>query len=717
MSRRREFFLGCRTALVATAFMGKRKLQGNKNELNRKRLKNEQDALLEQGLFDKALSHTSEQKWEDVEQDYEMVPRASYDDSKIVEGLPTKNADGKITRNLRKVELETHKSEDEADLETATEVEITQEANEEEKDPYAHLPPAERLTLLKEEIAELSSSLLEDPESNFKNLTRLRKMSESKNFATSQLATSALIPVFKALAPSYCIRPLTDAEKREKVSKEVARLRQFEQSLAMNYCQFVDHLATLAKISVLNSRNNKSITSQMIKRGSLACKVACELSTSSLRFFNHRNELFKLIIRRLNRRPLDPDDLEVFNRCLRTLETLLKEDEESGEISLEVTRLLCKTLREKKFRVDESVINIFLSLSLLNDYDPNGNKEADDKPKLKKKDRVHLSKKERKARKERIEIEAEMNRAEQVVTAAEREKFQAQALKELLTLYLNILKAGALGSDNGTATKLIAPVLEGLSRYGRMANFDLLGDFLEVLREILDTSIEELNSAGEGGIDDNNDDSNRMKVVLLCVVTSFSLVTNNASVGKLPISLDLSKFVTSLYTIISEISLDCDLELSLKSLRLADPLAGDRPFKPSVNVSTRTELLLRCLDSIFFGSKNGTASRASAFTKRLYITILQIPEKSSLALLKFVGKLVSRYDESIKGLWNTEERIDGNGVYNLGIERNGMIVDLDRSKSEAATLWENVLLDKHYSPMVRDGARSLFKNSKLHDKT
>jgi nucleolar complex protein 3 len=67
-------------------------------------------------------------------------------------------------------------------------------------------------------------------------------------------------------------------------------------------------------------------------------------------------------------------------------------------------------------------------------------------------------------------------------------------------------------------------------------------------------------------------------------------------------------------------------------------------------------------------------------------------------------------------LWNTEERIDGNGVYNLGIERNGMVVDLDRSKSEAATLWENVLLDKHYSPMVRDGARSLFKNSKLHDK-
>lgn len=698
--------------------MGKRKLQ-NKQDLNRKRLKSEQDSLLEQGVFDLSLSNKTKQQWDDEEQDYEMMPRASYDDSQMVEGLPTKTSDGKITRTMRKVQSNNKSTveEDKTSEDDQSQAEQLAEEEEEEEDPNAHLPPAERLKLLREEIADISSSLLEDPENSTKNFTRLRKMAESKNFATSQLATTALIPVFKSLAPSYRIRPLTEAEKREKVSREVQRQRQFEQSLASNYCQFVDHLAALAKISALNSKNNKSITSQMIKKGSLATKVACELSSSSLRFFNHRNELFKIIIRRLNRRPLHPDDLEVFNKCLRTIESLLKEDEESGEISLDITKLLCKTLRDKKYRVDESVINIFLSLSLLNDYDPNGNKGDVDRPKLKKKDRVHLSKKERKARKERMEIEAEMNKAEQVITAAEREKFQAQALKELLTLYLHVLKEGAMGSENNAATQLIAPVLEGLASYGRMANFDLLGDFLEVLREILSTSVEELNAKSEVEKLDHNEDTNRIKIILLCVVTSFSLVTNNASVGKLPISLDLSKFVTSLHAILTEISLDCDLELSLKTLRLADPLSVDRPFKPSVNVSTRTELLLRCLDSIFFGSKNGTTARASAFTKRMYIALLNTPEKTSLALLKFVGKLVSRYDVGIKGLWNTEERIDGNGTYNLGIEREDMVVDLDRSKSEAATLWENVLLDKHYSPMVRDGARSLFKNSKLNEAT
>ena len=69
------------------------------------------------------------------------------------------------------------------------------------------------------------------------------------------------------------------------------------------------------------------------------------------------------------------------------------------------------------------------------------------KPKLKKKDRIHLSKKERKARKERKEIEEEIQKAEQAITVEQREKYQAQVLKMVLTLYLEILKAGSSSSQ------------------------------------------------------------------------------------------------------------------------------------------------------------------------------------------------------------------------------------------------------------------------------
>ncbi|KAK6454312.1 nuclear export of pre-ribosomes [Scheffersomyces xylosifermentans] len=702
--------------------MGKRK-NSSKDLEKRKKAKQHQDSQLSTGLFSSNVQDSDDESandmdndWENEEQDYELKPRKLASSANLVEGLPIKTSEGKIERVVREVKEEPEPVEESEPVE---EPEQPEETIEEEEDEDAHLSPRERLIKIKEEIADLASKLIEDPEENIACLTRLRKMSESHNIVTSQLAIMALIPVFKSLAPSYKIRPLTDTEKREKVSKEVARLRQYEQSLVSNYTQYVNNLAKMARFSYSNSANNKKITPEQLKKGSLATKAACELCSSSLRHFNYRAEIFSIVIRRLNKKPTNEDDLAVFTKSLRVLESLLKEDEENGDITFDIVKLMCKSIRDKKFRVDESVINVFLSLSLLEDYDPNHNKDDQPKKKLKKKDRVHLSKKERKARKERKEIEEEMRVAEQAITVEQREKYQAEVLKMLLMLYLEILKAGShtLESGRNDATLLMAPVLEGLSRFGQMANFDLLGDFLEVLREIMSDIIEEHNLGSfDTDIDDESGgmyDGRQIRTILLCIATSFSLLLNHGATGKLPIAVDLSKFVSSLYLILADLANDCDLEFSHKTLRLADPIALSAvPEKPSVNVSTKAELLLRCLDFIFFRSKNGSVPRAAAFTKRLYIAALQTPEKTTLATLKFIGKLVSRYDESLKGLWNSEERINGEGTYALGIERPDREVELERCNEGAATLWENVLLDKHYCPMVREGSRSLMNNSK-----
>lgn len=702
--------------------MGKRR-QNKESESKRKRLKQQQDAQLSTGLFsnNNEPEEIEKRNWDNEEQDYELKPRSQRNDNKVVEGLPIKMADGRIERVVREViEEEDTQPEEELVEEPVVESKAEKEEDSEDENEDENLSPQERLNNIKEEIADLASKLIEDPEENILCLTRLRKMSESRNMVTCQLATMALIPVFKSLAPTYKIRPLSDSEKREKVSKEVARMRQFEQSLVNNYSSYIDNLANLAKVSLLNSQNNKKITPEQVKKGQLAAKAACELCLSSLRHFNYRSELISIVARRLNRKPNNSEDLEIFTKSLRVLETLLKDDEENGDISFDLVRILCHSIRDKKFRVDESVINIFLSLSLLEDYDPNNNKNDDQKQKLKKKDRVHLSKKERKARKERKEIEEEMRKAEQSITIEEREKYQSQVLKMLLTLYLEILKAGSHTSatPNNNATELMASVLEGLARFGQMANFDLLGDFLEVLREIMTDIMDEHSFANETDFGDYGGmyDGKQIRTILLCIATSFTLVTNHSSTGKLPMAIDLSKFVSCLHNILCDMAIDCDLEFSHKSLRLADPLEATISEKPSVNVSTKSELLLRCLDFVFFRSKNGTLPRATTFVKRLYLSILQTPEKTSLASLKFIGKLMSRYGDGLKGLWNTEERISGEGTYVLGIERSDREVELERSNSNAATLWENVLLDKHYCPMIKDGSRSLMKNSRPNER-
>lgn len=661
--------------------MPKRKGTATRN--GGKRRKPDADSALKSAAFSKLAD------WENQEQDYELAPRALPQNDKV-ESLPIK-LDGKIHRVMR----ETVKEAEEPELESESEEEsVTEEIK---------LTPREQLQSVKEQVADYATQLMDNPEENIELLAKLCALMTLSFTAARHLSILALIPIFKSLAPSYSIRPLSESEKRAKVSKDVAKLRHFEQLLVSNYRQYVDLLAELSP---------KNGSKADVKLAQVATRAACELCLSSLRFFNFRVDLFSILIRSVNKKPLDPTEKELFFQCLRTLETLLKDDKEHGAISMELTKVACKVIKDKKFNVDEAVINVFLSLSLLEDYAPTPEGE---KPRLKlnKKNKVHLSKKQKKARKAEKEIEEEMKKAESSLTEEEREKFQATTLKTLLSFYLELLRAGLQGKKSAEAAALMASVLEGLAKFGALSNVDLLGDFLEVLREIISTTLVEhtLDESrlefceGQFGGDD-------FRRILLAVTAAFALVLNNREVGKLPASMDLLHFIRGLYLILADLSLDADLEFSHKLLRLADPLSHDFE-KPAVNVSTKAELLLRALDSVFFRLRNGSVARAVSFSKRLYIALLQMPEKTAIATLKFINKLMGRYGDSLKGIWLTEDKLSEEGLYVLGIEKEGFEVDIERCNYGSVVLWENALLDKHYSHTIKDGSRALMKASKM----
>ena len=687
--------------------MGKRRVK-RASELRNVKRRKEEDSKLQSSVFSRVEDDISDievddqneeymevpEEIEDEEaEDYERIPRAFNDpDANGEEGLPIRRSDGTLQRRIiMKTSKPTNdeaandeedgvSGEEEAeDPETREEQQrpgAGEEFDEEADESYKGLTPEEKVIKTKEDIAEMAQNLIENPEENILQLSRLRRMSNSKNPLTAKLAILAMVPVFKSIAPSYHIRALSESEKKEKVSREVAKLRLFEQHLVLNYKHYVELLAEkAAKFST-----QPKVTSLDAEMGIIASNAACELA-SALRYFNFRKEVLKIITRRVMKKPQNEHELKVFKKCVSTLEELLVEDSSNGDISLELVVLLSKSIRRRAFNVDESIINILLSLTVLNDYSPNS-RENDDSPKLKKKDRIHLSKKERKQLKERKLIDKEMREAEQAVTAEQREKNQAQILKMLLLFYLEILKARPV--------KLMAAVLESLSRFGHMVNIDLMGDFLQVMREIAEEILinKDLNS-------------NEVRQVLLCIITSFSLVANLPS---RKVVVDLNKFVDYLYSLLPNLSLDTEIEFSHKTLRLMDPLSSELNIKPSVNVSTKAELLLRCLNAIFFNSKSGSSKRALAFTKRLYLAALHLPEKSSVASMKFIDKLIGRYDD-IKTLYSTEDRVQ-NGIYNAEID------ETERANTEVAVLWENVLLDKHYATNVAMGARHLFKNAK-----
>ncbi|CCH60813.1 hypothetical protein TBLA_0D03130 [Henningerozyma blattae CBS 6284] len=616
-----------------------------------------------------------ENKWDNELQDYELKPRTlkNYDNEEdLVEGLPIKIG-GKIERKLHKKENKLHGNEqgedsNEDNIESAKgqKEDQLQDDDEEEENPDTE----EKIIELKELIAELVEKIMTEPEDNVAALGRLCKMAGSKNPNTCKFSTLALVPVFKSIIPGYKIRPLTELEKKEKVSKEVAKLRHFEQSLIIHYKTYLDLLVKFSRVA-----NNDSPIKVAI--GNLAVQAANQIAFNASHF-NFKTEVLTLLIRRIAKPNLSADPTAA--QTIKTLENLMVDDDE-GAISVDIVRIFSKILKVRKYSIDESVLNILLSLDVLKDYDPNTkNNEEEIRIKQRKKDRVHLSKKQRKARKEMKEIEEEMRKAELAVSAEEREHNQAEILKLVLSLYLNILREGS--------AVLLAPVLEGLAKFGNMANFDLLGDFLEVLKEIIrDTDLALLSPI-------------EIRKFLLCIVSAFSLVSNN---NAMKINIDLSVFVEALYSILPMIALDSDIELSYKSLRFADPL-GIEITKPAVDVSTKAELLLKALDHIFFRSKSGTKERATAFTKRLYMLMLHTPEKTSMAILKFIDKLMNRYPE-IRGLYSTEDCI-GNGIFHL--ESNS----ISRCNIDAATLWENSLLWNHYSSVVVKGVNALSNRSK-----
>lgn len=626
----------------------------------------------------------------DVENYFE-TRRGNQSDEVVQEGLPIKigNVVKRVSRRVISIEVPSA-PEEEHHLRA-----IPSETDEETKSPQ------QKLIDLKELIAEHATLLQEDPETYVESLGKLCELANSGDGLTSILAIGALVPVFKSLAPSYRIRPLTEVEKKEKVSKETARLRNFEENLLKYYRIFINRLNALCK----KVFNQKEVTGGKSLLAFTALAATCELCSSSLKHFNFNTELFAVIIQVLGQKPRGDKAIGYFERCVRTIEELLREDGEQGAISLEIFRLLSAKIKRQCYRVDESVLNIFLSSSVLDNAVLRANSHEDERyPKPEKKKRVHLSKKQRKARKDAREIEEEMRKAEQAITQKQREKFQAEMLKLVFKLYLELLQDSLLGS--ATSRKLAGSVLEGLSKFGPMANVELVGDFLEVLKDLLRRIIL------DHGLQ-TSDTSSRLyheedlRIVLLCVATSYALICNHTENGKLPFSVDLSTFVRVLYSVLGDISLDPDLELSYRSLRLADPLGeSKRDEKPAVNVSTRSELLLKCLDMIFFRSKSGTKCRALSFLKRIFMMSLHTPERTTNANFKFISKLLARYGVFLNTLWSTDEKVSEGAPFHLGYEKQSED-DIDSSNIYGAVLWENIILEKHYSLSTRKMAKSL----------
>lgn len=650
-------------------------------------------------------------EWDD-EQDYERRPRKLDKKEKEPTRLPIKTSEG-----VKRVE-EPEPEHDESDSFLGTDddededpQEVVDEDEEKEEEEKPKIPLKVQIIQAKEEIARIATYINEDPEEHISSFKTMAEMTDKGNHVTIQkLALAAQVAIYKDVIPGYRIRALGEEDMSSKVSKEVRKIRKFEQTLLGGYKNFVHKLLDLTK----PPKKDQPQVDPGLRSVAISC--ACNLLLA-VPHFNLRNELLKIIVNRLAKKQIDAD----FNKCRETLEDVFAKDTD-GVVSLEAVRLLSKMMRAKEYRIDEGVLNTFLHLRLLSEFSSKASMNRVDRPedetngKKQKQKREFRTKRERKVEKERKVVEKDMKEADALVSHESREKNQAETLKLVFGNYFRILKL--------RTPSLMGPVLEGLAKYAHLINQDFFGDLLEALKDLIGHADKDEVEDEEPGQDDeeNKEQSKPSKSrdsyreALLCTVTAFALLQGqDATKAAATLHLDLSFFIKHLYRSLYTYSINPDIEYNpAKALRLPDPdshqaedessAASQQRSQNKVNFQTPTVLLLRCLQSTLLSRAHGPPPpvRVGSFTKRLMTTALQVPEKSAIASLSLLNQVAKYHARRIAPLWNSEER-KGDGVF------NPYASDIEATNVFAGNVWEGELLRLHYCPQVRDTAVDIEK--------
>ncbi|TPX44216.1 hypothetical protein SeLEV6574_g04632 [Synchytrium endobioticum] len=535
----------------------------------------------------------------------------------------------------------------------------------------ANQTPEERQMSQHEALASLASAIVADPEKNIHSLKILREIAQRPDVKLRKLAFLTQLTVYKDIIPGYRIRPLSEAEKSAKVSKEVKKLRTFEQMLLSQYQAYLQSLdsvinAVRKKTSKHSHNGNREMddAAQAVSLALVAINCLAELATTATHF-NFRSNVLKALVERMTDTP-DSPLAEAIPKCCQALQTVFQHDE-SGEASLEAVKMLAEGIKTRKFRVTEKVLETFLSLRLREELPTISDASKQEKASRKRKrDEPHVSRKMKKVYKKNGELQQELKEAEAEVDKEERQKLHTETLKHVFATYFRVLK-------HAEDSPLLPAVLEGLAKFSHLINVDFFSDLLTILRK-LSASQHEAYQTSTSDKNHHNASSS-----LHCVVAAFRLLSGQGEV----LNVDLKDFSIALYQQLPEMVVHPSSPLSI-----------------SVNLDARKDLvllLLTGLELMLLKKKQVPIDRVAAFAKRVASLSTQLPSHGTMACLGILRSLLIKYPKL--GLMLDAEGRIGTGEY------KAMLDDPDLCNAFATSLYEFHTLRYHYHPYVRDMAR------------
>uniref|UniRef100_A0A672JDR9 Nucleolar complex protein 3 homolog n=1 Tax=Salarias fasciatus TaxID=181472 RepID=A0A672JDR9_SALFA len=524
--------------------------------------------------------HSGKKRGSEVTKDYEKLPRkmARIEQKEVIHLLPIKDKTGLIPQSIQKpVSQKEEEEEEEEDDEDAAEQEdqlenesmegLTAEEREQRR--------AQKIQEKKLRIAALGSAVISDPISNVKRVKELRGMlmeaDPSVAVTVRKLVMVSLMEIFKDVAPTYRIRPLTEDEKTTKVKKETQQLREFEEILVSQYKFYLEDLEQIIKDWKQQKKKRRQAVNLQSYGGLAAVAVRCltELLLA-LPHFNFHNNIIVLLV------PLMNDaDRQVSDMCCDAFRKLFVQDK-LGAASLATVRVISGLVKSLSYSVRPEVLQTLLSLRI---REVKKDIEAT-KPTKKfmnyQEKKKNLSRMQRKWKKAEEKLDKELLEAEASENKEHKLKLHTETLNMVFLVYFRILK-------KAHRSALLPAVLEGLANFAHLINLEFFDDLLNVLQNLIQSG------------DLSNQES------LHCIQTVFTILSGQGQSAVL---------FTDTFS------------------PLQDVASPPRASNDDVII------VLRCLDTMLTRRKKQvTLQRAMAFVKRLSTLSLHLLPDASVGIL------------------------------------------------------------------------------------
>ncbi len=560
----------------------------------------------------------------------------------------------------------------------------------------------QRREAAKQAMAVAAQALLGEPEAQIsKQLRVLIGLLADEDTQVSRLSMLTLLAVLKDLIPGYRIR--SAAERKQEgveISKEVKKLWEYENALLKGYQQYLKSL-----LAVLNAARNGQATAA---HGRVAARCLAGLLVAAPHF-NYSSDLLQAVVPNMVNK-----DEQIREHCCGAVALLLRSalnSAEAGQAAVEAVQLVADLIKRRKCIAPREVVDALLELSfpeILSGEDFVAARLA--RKKKKKKD------------KKKDEVDKGFKEAQAVVDRDTRRHQQSTILEALFEVFFRVLKTatasglmsntpleGEEEDEGGDASyipplpasrfakrfPLLAPTMEGLSKFSHLISIDYFQDLMAALEELLGSSA--LPPAQR----------------LRCLLTASEILRGQGEA----LTIDRKTFYNHLYSALNQVAMTPLIEedflfeagnSGLENSEEVPPTAAEAAAALSqhnafVQDSSQVPTLLaKLLESMLLESKLLDATRQAAFAKRAAGTAGAAGDTGvAMGLICVLQRIMRRQPKLRNMLENEAGGPSGYKAYRPHLP------DPAEAGALSVPLWELSVLAKHYHPHISQAARDI----------